>query len=115
METTQTSSRRPRALTWTDRGHNVRTAVTKLCWGADPHQPARSFEVALRLDGRGGDGYRVDVLTASWLPWEAIDGGVPVPTLRVGRELCRAWLAAAAEQRTLTPTLPRREPAEVRL
>lgn len=61
--------------------------------------------VAFRIDGRGADGYRVDVKTLSCMPWEAIDGGDLLPTLAACKALVTRWIAASAAQQTLTPRL----------
>ncbi len=65
--------------------------------------PAR---VSLRLDGRDGPFYRVDMMCLS--PWEAIDGGrEEAPrTLKEAKAVAEAYLAQVREQGTLHPSKP---------
>lgn len=43
-----------------------------------------------RIDGRGGEGYCVDVMKPPFMIWEAIDGGAAVKTIREAKAMCRA-------------------------
>lgn len=70
---------------WEDRGQGVHTRMT--CVGKWLH--------ALRVDARGGV-VRVDraiVVNGCWMPWEAVDGGVPVTSVTAGKKLAAKWLA----------------------
>jgi hypothetical protein len=51
-------------------------------------------KIAVRLDGRDVEGYRVDVKSMAVQPWEAIDGGYPFKTLKDAKRFASAWLKA---------------------
>lgn len=59
--------------------------------------------VSIRLDGRDGPFYRVDMMALS--PWEAIDGGPSSApcNLKGAKALAQKYLDAVAEHGTLTP------------
>jgi hypothetical protein len=100
-------------MTWQKHSDGIYTLETtiSLQWLGR----TRTYRVAFRLDGRGGDGYRVDLKTAvhgSWcLPFEAIDGGQPVATVAAGKRYVAAYkrLARAENDLTITPTAVRAE------
>jgi hypothetical protein len=62
--------------------NNITVAENVHIWGRNFH---------FRIDGRGVNGYRVDVMKPLVPVWEAIDGGNPVSTLKEGKSLIRGW------------------------
>lgn len=83
-------------MKWTDHGGGIFTALTS--WGG---VLTRRQDIAYRIDGRGGGGYRVDRKTMSMLPWEAIDGGMPFGSLEAAKKYVVVYHDAVADAESL--------------
>lgn len=97
------------ATTLSSKGFNMKTSVKTIRWQSLGTTLVLSNlllrKVFLRIDGRGGKGYRLDRMTLT--PWEAIDEGIPFDTLQQAQDFAQTWLQAVQDQDTLFPKIER--------
>jgi len=92
------SFRSSRAVSW-ERVAPAILVGRVLASFSDVSGRSHAGKISFRIDGRAGrgKGYRVDVKTESFSPWEAIDGMAPARTIADAKKLVQVWLAGGSK------------------